>query len=144
MPFQYLEDVAIADLAFRAWGKDLGDTFIAAADALVAAMAEELDEIRPRVQRSFDFDNTKLDLLLFDLLQELIYLKDAEGLLLRVQRVQVSSRDGSFALHAEAAGERIDPERHGLRADVKAVTLHRFTLAQTGDGGWEATVIIDV
>ncbi|RPJ05121.1 MAG: archease, partial [Deltaproteobacteria bacterium] len=28
MPFEFLEDIAIADIAFRAWGKDLEETFV--------------------------------------------------------------------------------------------------------------------
>jgi SHS2 domain-containing protein len=34
-------------------------------------------------------------------------------------------------------------QRHRLRMDVKAVTLHRFALKET-DQGWEAFVILDI
>ena len=40
-------------------------------------------------------------------------------------------------------GEPIDPQRHRLRVDVKAVTLHRFSIEKTAQG-WEATVILDI
>ncbi|MBD0304867.1 MAG: archease, partial [Tolypothrix sp. T3-bin4] len=33
MPYEFLDDVATADIAFRAWGKDLEELFIAAGDA---------------------------------------------------------------------------------------------------------------
>jgi SHS2 domain-containing protein len=35
------------------------------------------------------------------------------------------------------------PARHRARADVKAVTLHRFRLEKK-NGGWEAFVILDI
>ena len=44
------------------------------------------------------------------------------------------------ALHATAIGEQLDPQRHQMRVDVKAVTLHRFRVEQT-EQGWEAFVI---
>jgi SHS2 domain-containing protein len=40
-------------------------------------------------------------------------------------------------------GTGMDPERHHQRADVKAVTLHRFQLEKT-ERGWEALVILDI
>lgn len=73
MPYQFLEDIAIADIAFSAWGKDLEETFIAAADATMNVMVEDLDSIQPLEKREFRLQNEALDMLLFDLLQELIY-----------------------------------------------------------------------
>jgi protein archease len=48
-----------------------------------------------------------------------------------------------YTVHATLAGEPIAPERHHMRVDVKAVTLHRFSLTQT-QRGWEATVVLDI
>jgi SHS2 domain-containing protein len=31
-------------------------------------------------------------------------------------------------------GEKIDPNRHRMRVDVKAVTLHHFSLEETDSG----------
>jgi SHS2 domain-containing protein len=42
-----------------------------------------------------------------------------------------------------AGGEPINLERHRLRVDVKAVTLHRFRLEKTAEG-WEAFAILDI
>jgi SHS2 domain-containing protein len=143
MPYVFLEDVAIADIAFKAWGEDLQELFISAADAVMGAMIEDLDTIQPREQRSIQLANDALEMLLFDFLQELVYYKDAESLLLRVQEVQVTRGDELCTLRATVAGETLDPARHQQRADVKAVTLHRFSLEQTPQG-WEAMVILDI
>jgi SHS2 domain-containing protein len=143
MPYEFLDDVATADIAFKAWGKDLEEIFIAAADATMNVMIEELDSIRPREKRELKLENDALDMLLFNLLQELIYYKDAERLMLRVNQVEIEEKEKFYALEAVASGEQLDPDRHRQRVDVKAVTLHRFRLEKT-DLGWETMVILDI
>ncbi len=143
MPYEFLDDVATADIAFKAWGKDLEEVFIAAADATMNVMIEELDSILPREKRELKLENDALDMLLFNLLQELIYYKDAERLMLRMDRVEIEEKKKLYALKAAAWGEQLDPDRHRQRVDVKAVTLHRFRLEKT-ERGWEAMVILDI
>jgi SHS2 domain-containing protein len=144
MPFEYLEDIAIADIAFHAWGKDLAELFQVAGDAVVNTMIENLEEIIPQTSRTFNLENEALDMLLFNFLEEFIYYKDSEQLLLRAQQVQIENKDGNYYLTALAQGETLDPERHHQRVDVKAVTLHRFALEKIADGGWTALVILDI
>jgi SHS2 domain-containing protein len=141
--YEFLEDIATADIAFRAWGETLEETFRAAADATLNVMVEDLDSVEPRARREMKLANEAVDLLLFDFLQELIYYKDLETLLLRVEGLRIASRHGRHILEASACGEAIDPGRHRLRVDVKAVTLHGFSVQTTSDG-WEARVILDI
>jgi SHS2 domain-containing protein len=143
MPYAYTDDIAIADLAFRAWGPTLEATFMAAADATTNAMVDNVDALTLQEQRTFTLYDDSLELLLLQFLQELLYYKDAQRLLLRVQEVAIQEADGRFVLQARAAGEPIDPARHELGADVKGVTLHRLHVAQTPTG-WEAVVVLDV
>jgi SHS2 domain-containing protein len=143
MPYEFLEDIATADIAFSAWGRDLEETFIAASDATMNVMVENLDSIQPLERREFQFRNEALDMLLFDLLQELIYHKDSEKLMLRIRQIQIKNEDGRYTLKAVALGEKLDPNRHTTRADVKAVTLHRFNLVKT-DQGWKTQIILDI
>jgi SHS2 domain-containing protein len=82
-------------------------------------------------------------MLLFDLLQELIFLKDAERLLLRIREAQITEKNENYFLKATAEGELLDAERHHQRADVKAVTLHDFSVEAT-KGGWKARVLLDI
>jgi SHS2 domain-containing protein len=143
MPHEFLEDVAMADIAFRAWGESLEDTFVSAADAVMNAMVDEIKSIETREQRTIAIQHDELDMLLFNFLQELIYYKDTEQLLLRVPDVRIGHGGDHYHLEADAAGETIDPARHPMRVDVKAVTLHRFALTKR-DEGWEAFVILDI
>ncbi len=106
-------------------------------------MVEELDSIEPSEKRPRMLENDFLEMLLVNFLQELIYYKDAEKLLLRVRDVEIIQRNSYATLQATSAGEEIDPDRHRLRVDVKAVTLHQFKLEETAKG-WEAFVILDI
>lgn len=143
MPYRYLDEISIADIAFEARGESLEETFRASADATLNVMVEELHTIRPRVTKEIRLENEALDLLLFNLLQELIYYKDAQKLLLRVKDLEIRHGERNYELRCVAVGEEIDPGRHPLRLDVKAVTLHRFALVKE-EQGWKATAILDV
>ena len=81
-------------------------------------------------------------MLLFNLLQEIIFLKDAEQLLLRIESVEIGY-DGLYFLKAIGRGEQIDRGKHELIVDVKAVTLHMFKVEQTLRG-WDAFIILDI
>jgi SHS2 domain-containing protein len=143
MPYHYLEEIGTADIAFEATGRDLPELFTSAGDATMNVMIENLDAIEPRETRRIELKNDAIDMLLFDFLQELIFFKDAEQLLLRVREARIDAKDDHYFLKATAAGEPLDPARHEQRADVKAVTLHQFRVEKTGDE-WKASVILDI
>lgn len=143
MPYRYLEDIATADAAFEAWGETPEAMFVAAADATLNVMVNELDTVAPRERRSLEVEAEALDMLLFQLLQEIIFYKDAEQLLLRLRDIHIEGGEDLLRLTAEAVGETLKPEKHELIVDVKAVTLHRFRVEETSRG-WEAFVILDV
>lgn len=143
MSYEFLEDIAIADIAFQAWGKTLEELFITAGDATINAMIDNLEAIELKETRTFNLENDELDMLLFNFLQEFVYYKDSELLLLRAQQVQSEEKNSEYHLTAVTQGERLDRERHEERVDVKAITLHRFQLEKTDDG-WTAMVILDI
>ena len=143
MPYNFLEDFATADIAFHAWGNDLEAVFKAAGDAVINTMFDNLEAIALTETRTFELENDELDLLFFNFLQEFIYYKDSELLLLRAQQVEIEQTESIYHLKAMAHGERLDRDRHQQRVDVKAVTLHQFQLEKT-DEGWMAQVILDI
>lgn len=143
MPYRYLEDLATADVAFEATGGSVEELFRSAAEAVTCAMVERLDAIEGKEEVCFTLAESDLEMLLFDFLQEFIYFKDARRLLLVVEALEIDLKSTPLTLSARTRGEKLDPERHPLLTDVKAVTMHRFRLEQTG-GGWKATVVLDI
>jgi len=142
MRYEYLDEGVTADVTLRAEAGDLEALFTAAADATANLMVENLDEVKPATARSVELEADALDLLLFRFLGEMIFYKDAESLLTRAARVKIEAKNGGYRLRAELRGEPLDPSRHRLAADVKAVTLHGLRVEHTA--GWSATVTLDV
>jgi SHS2 domain-containing protein len=144
MPFRYVNKLTIADVAFVARGKTLEELFTSAGKAVTAVMVKDLRTVRKRESRSFDLTSEALDLLLFNFLQEIIYYKDVDQLLLSRFQVRIESQNHDhYHLTGQGQGERIDPGRHPLLVDVKAVTLHKFEVIQQREG-WKATVVLDI
>ena len=143
MPYKFLEEIGTADIAFEATGRNLPELFTAAADATMNVMIDNLDAIESRETREIKLLSDKIDMLLFDFLQELIYFKDAKRLLLRARDTQIDQKGEAYFLKAKVAGEQLDDTRHQQRADVKAVTLHGFSVGKR-NGGWKARVLLDI
>jgi SHS2 domain-containing protein len=143
MPFEFLDEIATADVAFQAWGQTIEEMFISAAEATMNVMVADLEKIERRETREVEITSDAIDMLLFNLLQEIIFFKDAEQLLLRIEDAIIGYENGLYFVKTICRGEQIDPGRHQLIVDVKAVTLHRFKVEQT-PRGWETFVILDI
>ncbi len=142
MNYNYLEDIATADVAFEAHGATIEEMFIAAADATMNTMVNDLSAINKIIDIKLDLLNPELDLLLFNFLNKFIFYKDSQRLLLRVKYLTIS-HNSSFKLAAVLSGEKLNSENHQLTVDVKAVTLHKFSVVREA-AGWKATVILDI
>jgi len=140
MTFRFLPDVALADIAFEAESDTLDGLFATCAKAITDIMVDP-ETLRPSVKREFELSSPDLDRLLYDFMTELIITKDVDSLLFRSFDVKVDPRRTS--LIASARGEAIDRERHRLRNDVKAVTMHLFGIKKDGKK-WKTTVVLDI
>ncbi|UCF96997.1 MAG: archease [Spirochaetaceae bacterium] len=149
MPYRYRDDLTVADIGFEAQGGTPEELFLSAWEATLRVMIENPSAIERAVTRNITLEEPSLDLLLHNFLQELIYHKDAEALLLRIEQCRIEGigeNEGvkdPVRLEASAVGEAIDPGRHRLGTDVKAVTFHNFSLTSE-HRGWKTTVVLDV
>lgn len=139
--YEILDTVAVADCAFDVQGRDLGDLFETVARAVAELMVDPAT-LAVTLEREVALAADTLDLLLFDWVSELIFLKDAEQAVFPVAAVTVTG-EPSPRLDARLRGGRIDRERTALRADAKALTFHQFALGPR-DGGWHARLVIDI
>lgn len=142
MPYILLPDIAIADVAFEATGKDLTELFAAAAQAYIDLSADP-NTIEADQERSFTLTEKSPDRLLFNFLEELVYLKDADFVVFSRCDVQVTEKSGAYALIATLKCASINPETQKLKMDVKAVTQHLFTVEHSAKG-WRAVVVLDI
>jgi len=140
MPFKFLPDVALADIAFEAQSDSVEGLFETCALAITDIMVDP-STLRPAVEKKISLRSVDLDRLLYDFMTELIIMKDVDSLLFGEYEVKVS--DGGTSLEAVARGEAIDRDRHRLRNDVKAVTMHLFGVRHEGKM-WKTTVVLDI
>jgi len=143
MSWRFAEDLSGSDRGFEADGADLRELLASAVDATLAVMIGDPAGLRPLRKVQTRLGAPDAAGLLFALLQEIIYRKDADGLFLRLADGTVTERAGAFVLDAALAGEEFDRGRHEPGTDVKAVTLHRFEVAHDA-GRWRASVVLDV
>jgi SHS2 domain-containing protein len=138
--FRFLEDVAIADAAFEAYGDTLEELFESCALATFEVMVETkgVEQKRKEVIEIKDLD---LENLLFDFLSELIYLKDTQKIFFSKFDLNITKNKG-YLLAGTLWGDNIDYSKQEIRQDVKAVTYHLLEVKKVEDE-WKALVILD-
>jgi SHS2 domain-containing protein len=143
MPYKFLEDISIADVAFEAQGKTLEELFEGAALAVTSTMVKDVRTMEQKTSKSIELGAENVEMLLFHFLQELIFYKDAELLLFSKFDLAIEQKNSIWNLRGKVYGEEISRDKHQLLVDVKAVSLYNFKIQKTPQG-WQATVIIDV
>jgi len=128
-----------ADLGLRVRADDLDTLFAEAAACLFSAVLEDISAVRAERSVSLEIAGTDRDFLLFDWLRDLLLKFDEDHLVFG--RFAVRVRDDG--LSSTAGGEPLDPERHLLAHEVKAITYHELKVVRGGEG-WLAEVIVDI
>lgn len=140
--YKILEDVALADIAIEANGKDLNELFENCAFAIFEESAT-VSKISGKEKKTINLNAKNENDLLFDFLSEILFLKDTHSMIFKSSKVKVEKKKAGYALHAELAGEKINQKKHELHNDIKAITLHMFTVEKTAKG-WKALFVVDV
>jgi SHS2 domain-containing protein len=117
--------------------------FAAAAEAFTDTITPLLG-VEPRRPEEVDLAAPELDLLLVDFLSELLYRFDTRGWLTRQAELVVREEDGGWLLEGTLRGEKLAPERHGVKVLIKAVTYHGLRVEQQPDGDWTARIVFDI
>ena len=128
-----------ADLGLRVRAADLNQLFVEAAQALFSAIVDDLAAVEPMKCIDITLQGDDWGYLLFDWLNELLYRFDTEHLLFGKFEVRIKNE----TLQGAAWGEPLDPSRHSLAHEVKAITYHGLRVEKEGDG-WLAEVIVDI
>jgi SHS2 domain-containing protein len=144
-----------ADVLFTAEAPTLPELFEQCALAVEETMVN-LEKVGLKKKKEIKLKNKNLEMLLFDFLEQLVFYKDAEQLIFR--KFEIKIKEGreikeekmikennrkQFILHCSAWGEKIAPERHEPKVDIKAITMHLFELKQI-KGKWWAQVLVDI
>jgi len=139
MGFEFQDDVAIADIAFQATGKDLSELFTSAAQAVIESLANP-KTVKPHISKTIEKKADDVKALLFELLEEIIYLKDKDAMVFHDIKVDVDEE--KLTLTATLRGDSIKQDEQELLNDVKAVTMHYYTVEKNKE--WTANVVLDI
>ena len=137
MTYKYLENVAIADIAVEIKAKTLKDLFIDGAMALEESMADLNFDVD--CKKTIKLSAKSIDILFFDWLSELVFLKDSNQMIFNKFDIEISENG---YLHAAAYGTTIDKLKEE-KNDVKAITMHNFKVEKK-ENYWYAFVVFDI
>ena len=139
--YKFLENVAIADIAYEAYGKDLNELFENSAMAIFELSAN-LKTVDAKEKIEFSLENEKIENLLYDFLSEILFLKDSKYMVFKKIKVLIK-QNKKYQLKAILEGDTINPKKQQLENDIKAVTMHMFKIEKT-KSGYKATIVVDI
>ncbi len=142
MTARYRQLEHTSDIRVAILGKDLPELFANAAFCLFDIMLD-ITKVQKTRTRELKLESADLSELFMDWLRELLFLFSNGSFVPSRVLIRSLSSDEPCSLSAELSGEAYDPERHGLRIEVKTPTYHQYELKQT-DEGWQALVVLDV
>ena len=128
-----------ADLGLRVTANSFEELLTEAARGLLAMLVANPDTVRPVQEKTIHLPAEDSSYLLFDWLSELLYAFETDKLLFSAFELKLNNKELSAICH----GEPMDPTRHQMEHEVKAITYHGLTVEQA-DNGWLAEVIVDI
>jgi protein archease len=142
--FEFIENIAHADMAFDAWGATPSELFMAAGEALINLMANPTT-VGSQWTQKIRLDEATLEELLFEWLSTFVFLKDAEAVVFHELAAEVWNDNDTHTWHVRGmlVGDRIDAATQELRSDVKAITKHLYAVHEES-GRYHARIIVDV
>ena len=118
--YEFLEHTG--DAKFRAYGNTLEERFINAALAM-SSIIVDFNEIKPDIQKNIDIEGNDIKQLLYNWLQEILFLLDADGFFLnKVDEIEIiKEKERLYRLKAVIAGDTLK-EDYLVYGSVKAAT----------------------
>ena len=128
-----------SDVGFEVYGDTLEELFANAAIAMYSLMTD-VDEIEGEEEREIEINSEDLYSLMFDWLDELIFLFDSESLVMRSFDIAID--ESNFSIQGTCKGGKFDPSKHVSGIIIKAVTYNMMQIKK--NEVWKARVVLDV
>ena len=125
-----------ADIGFYAYGNSLEEAYENAGLAMFNVITD-ISKVKKEESREFEIVSEDLVSLLYDYLEELLFLQDTEFLFFSDFKVDIekivddeSSDLENYKLTCFACGEEIDWNVHSHKSEVKAITFHKMCVKE--------------
>ena len=133
MPIKSLDHTA--DVMFEITGKTILTIYKDSAKALIQLLATP-KTVKPKITKEVTIEGENEEELLYNLLEEIIFIKDSEGMVFNNADIKINK-----TLKLILKGDKVNNQELGN--DVKALTKHKFKLTKSKDG-YKATLIFDI
>ena len=138
-----------ADIGFYAYGNSLEEAYENAGLAMFNVITD-INKVKKEEMEEFEIVSEDLVSLLYDYLEELLFLQDTEFLFFSDFEVNIekiadkkSSNLENYKLTCSAYGEEIDWNVHTHKSEVKAVTFHKMCVKED-EGIFKLRAILDL
>lgn len=143
-----------ADIGFYAYGNSLEEAYENAGLAMFNVITD-IDKVKKIESRDFEIVSEDLVSLLYDYLEELLFIQDTEFLFFSDFKVDIEKMDNgdgddlnssdleNYKLTCSAYGEEINWDIHPRRSEVKAITFHKMCVKED-DGIFKLRSILDL
>ncbi len=137
-PWEYMEHTA--DAEFKAFGRTLEEAFGNAALAMFNILLD-IKIVKPKIEKEIKKKAPRLDTLLYEFLNELLFFLDTEGLITcKVENLAITKNRG-YELSAIIKGDIA--ENYEIHGDIKSATYNDMEIKEE-KGGWVVRVVVDV
>ena len=123
--YEYFE--ATADIGLKAYGKDINQAFENASLAIFNIISDT-SNIDAKIEKSIEITSEDEVSLLYDYLEELLFLHEVEFMLFSQFDVNI---DDNLHLKATIKGEEINWDKHERKTEIKAITFHKMQVEKS-------------
>lgn len=137
-PYEYLEHTA--DAKFRAYGRTLDEAFSNSALAFFNLLIDT-KTVKGAVSKKIQVTAPKKESLLFDFVDELVFLLSEGFLLHTVEVISITKKDATYELNATLLMD--DHKNYATHGDIKAATYSDM-LIEEKEGNVMIQMVVDV
>jgi len=116
------------DAFIEVTASSLTEAFKVAGDSVVDIILDN-SKIEEKKERNIVVKGKDLNYLLYNWLEDLIYLIITEGFAIKKLNITVEKNE-EYAISAQIFGEDIDIKKHGFKVEIKSPTFHEMDIKQ--------------
>ena len=137
-PYEILDHTA--DIFVKSYGSTLAEAFEHAAVGMFDQIYPT-QEVKPIGEFQVDLQNDDIEQLLVECLSELLFIHETQKVVFAKFKVNLDEKNNELV--SQAYGENIDPGKHEIANEIKAVTYHMLEIGQE-DENYFVKVLLDI
>lgn len=133
--YEYLEHTA--DAKFKAYGKNFEEAISNAVTAMFG-MLTDIEKVEPKIKREIEIKAENMKSLVYDFLDELLFLLDTEGIIFtRLENVEFKE----FSIKATAIGDSY--KNYDISGNIKSMTYNDMVV-EDKNGRFIIQCVVDI